>query len=89
MPVIVFWTSVSSNTTKGQHRIFDILSSLKIPHKAVDISQNSDDKDQMREIAGNPTALAPQICNGEVYCGDLKAFEEAVEMDNLQDFLRL
>lgn len=35
----------------------------------MDISQNSDDKDQMREIAGNPTALAPQICNGEVYCG--------------------
>lgn len=46
-----------------------ILDSKSIPYDLVDIAQNSDDKDLMRKIARNPTALPPQICNGDVYCG--------------------
>lgn len=42
---------------------------MKIPYEAVDISQDPKDKDLMRERAGNNQALAPQICNGDVYCG--------------------
>lgn len=54
---------------KDQEKIFNVLHSKKIPFQAVDISQNPADKDLMRKIAGNPTALPPQICNGDVYCG--------------------
>lgn len=54
---------------KDQDTIFSILSSKKIPFEAVDIAQNSDDKDLMRKRVGDPTALPPQICNGDVYCG--------------------
>ncbi|XP_070843854.1 SH3 domain-binding glutamic acid-rich-like protein 3 [Chaetodon trifascialis] len=91
MPVIVFYTSVSGNieVKKHQQKIIDILESKKIPHTLVDISQNSDDKDLMRKIAGNPTALPPQICNEDVYCGDYAAFEMAVEAEELELFLKL
>uniref|UniRef100_A0A8C4ECA7 Uncharacterized protein n=1 Tax=Dicentrarchus labrax TaxID=13489 RepID=A0A8C4ECA7_DICLA len=67
----VFYTSVSSSLEikKHQEKIFLILDGKKIQYKPVDISQNSEDKDLMRKIAGNPTALPPQICKGNVYCG--------------------
>lgn len=54
---------------KNQERIFSILESKKIPFERVDISQNEEDKDFMRKMAGNPKALPPQVCNGDVYCG--------------------
>lgn len=91
MTVIVFFTSVSGSLEmkKRQERIFSVLSSKKILFEVVDISQNSEDKDLMRKRAGNPTALPPQICNGDVYCGDFAAFENAVEMEELEAFLQL
>ncbi|XP_051264015.1 SH3 domain-binding glutamic acid-rich-like protein 3 [Dicentrarchus labrax] len=87
----VFYTSVSSSLEikKHQEKIFLILDGKKIQYKPVDISQNSEDKDLMRKIAGNPTALPPQICKGNVYCGDYAAFENAVEMEQLEAFLKL
>jgi len=60
---------ISLQLKKNQERIISVLSSKKIPFKAVDIAQNSDDKDLMRQKAGDPTALPPQLCNGDVYCG--------------------
>ncbi|KAM6915211.1 SH3 domain-binding glutamic acid-rich-like protein 3 [Xenentodon cancila] len=91
MPVTVFLTSVSGSLElkKKQERVVSILTSKNIPFKPVDISQNSDDKDLMRKRAGNPTALPPQICNGDVYCGDFDAFENAIEMEELEKFLGL
>ncbi|XP_042246317.1 SH3 domain-binding glutamic acid-rich-like protein 3 [Thunnus thynnus] len=91
MTVKVFFSSVSGSVEmkKNQERIFSILTSKKIPFEAVDISQNSDDKDLMRKRAGNPTALPPQICNGDVYCGDFAAFENAIEMEQLEAFLKV
>ncbi|XP_035534782.1 SH3 domain-binding glutamic acid-rich-like protein 3 [Morone saxatilis] len=87
----VFYTSVSSSLEikKHQEKIFLILDGKKIQYKPVDIAQNSEDKDLMRKIAGNPTALPPQICKGDVYCGDYTAFENAVEMEQLEAFLKL
>lgn len=46
-----------------------MLSSKKIKYRAVDITQNPEDKDLMRKIANNPTALPPQIANESTYCG--------------------
>lgn len=59
---------------KNQERIFAVLTSMRIPFEAVDIAQKTEDKDTMRKIAGNPTALPPQICNGDVYCGVRRAW---------------
>ncbi|XP_028253236.1 SH3 domain-binding glutamic acid-rich-like protein 3 [Parambassis ranga] len=91
MPVIVYFTSVSGSLElkKRQEKIFSILTSKKIPFKAVDISQDPKDKDLMRGKAGSPTALPPQICNGDVYCGDYTQFENAIEEEQLNKFLKL
>ncbi|XP_035766375.1 SH3 domain-binding glutamic acid-rich-like protein 3 [Neolamprologus brichardi] len=91
MPVKVFFTSVSGSTQikKNQERVFSILNAKKILFQSVDISQSSDDKDLMRQGAGDPTALPPQIFNGDVYCGDISAFDNAIEMEQLEDFLKL
>ncbi|XP_061900660.1 SH3 domain-binding glutamic acid-rich-like protein 3 [Entelurus aequoreus] len=91
MSITVFFSSVSSNTAmkKNQNRIFSILDSKKIPYKAVDISQNPADKDLMRQRAMDPTALPPQICNGDNYCGDFTAFDNAIEMEQLEAFLKI
>lgn len=89
--VTVYGTSVSSDmeTKKNQQRIEMVLSSKKIEFEFVDISVSSEKKDKMREIAGDSSALPPQIANGEQYCGDYAAFDEAVEMETLNEFLKL
>ncbi|XP_077408234.1 SH3 domain-binding glutamic acid-rich-like protein 3 [Vanacampus margaritifer] len=91
MPVKVFYTSVSSNLEikKQQQRIFMVLESKKIDFARVDIAASESDKGRMRQIAGNPTALPPQISNGDAYCGDMIAFEAAVENEELDTFLKL
>ncbi|MED6288607.1 hypothetical protein CHARACLAT_028280 [Characodon lateralis] len=91
MGVTVYMASVSSSLElkKNQERIFSVLSSKKIPFKAIDITQQSENKDFMRKKAGNPKALPPQIFNGDAYCGDFAAFEKAIEMEKLEQFLKL
>ncbi|XP_035474402.1 SH3 domain-binding glutamic acid-rich-like protein 3 [Scophthalmus maximus] len=91
MPVKVFYSSASGSmeTKKRQERLFSVLTSKNIPFEPVDICQNLEERDLMREKAGNSAALAPQICNGDVYCGDFVAFEEAIEMGQLEKFLRI
>nr|XP_057912748.1 SH3 domain-binding glutamic acid-rich-like protein 3 [Doryrhamphus excisus] len=91
MSVIVYYSSVSScvKMKKEQKRIFDVLESKNISFQQVDISQNSADKDLMRNKANDKSALPPQICNGDVYCGDYGAFDNAVETGQLEAFLKL
>ncbi|XP_033999324.1 SH3 domain-binding glutamic acid-rich-like protein 3 [Trematomus bernacchii] len=91
MPVKVFYTSVSGSTEikKKQQQILDVLASKKIEFEAIDISQDSNTKDEMRELANDPTALPPQICNGNEYCGNYEAFLEAIENEQLEGFLKL
>nr|XP_020494542.1 SH3 domain-binding glutamic acid-rich-like protein 3 isoform X1 [Labrus bergylta] len=91
MSLQVFYASVSGNVMmrKNQERIFSVLDSKSIEYEKVDITQGSDAKDLMRKKAGDPTALAPQICNGDNYCGDIDAFENAIENEQLEEFLKL
>ncbi|XP_061668561.1 SH3 domain-binding glutamic acid-rich-like protein 3 [Syngnathoides biaculeatus] len=91
MSVKVFYSSVSGSNSLRNHqlRIFDVLESKKIPFEKMDIAQDPAYKDLMRKIAGNPTALPPQICNGDTYCGDFQAFDEAIENEQLEAFLKL
>uniref|UniRef100_A0A3B3DMT4 SH3 domain-binding glutamic acid-rich-like protein n=2 Tax=Oryzias melastigma TaxID=30732 RepID=A0A3B3DMT4_ORYME len=91
MSVVVFYSSVSGSleVKKRQERIMSVLSSKKIKYRAVDITQNPEDKDLMRKIANNPKALPPQIANESTYCGDYEAFENAIEVEQLEEFLKL
>lgn len=86
-----FYASVTSNleTKKQQQRIEMILDSKKIPYNKVDITQDPAEKDRMRRIAGNERALPPQFANGETYCGDYEGFDYSVEMEQLEQFLKL
>lgn len=45
------------------------LEGKKIPYKKLDIAADESLKTKMREIAGNPKALPPQLANGDQYCG--------------------
>ncbi|XP_068433670.1 SH3 domain-binding glutamic acid-rich-like protein 3 [Clinocottus analis] len=91
MTIKVFYSSVSGSQEikKAQQKIFSVLTSKKINYEPVDITQDANNKELMRELAGNPTALPPQICNGNKYCGDFKAFENAIEEETLERFLKL
>ncbi|XP_042359659.1 SH3 domain-binding glutamic acid-rich-like protein 3 [Plectropomus leopardus] len=91
MSLRLFYTSVSSNLTikKQQQHIQMVLDSKTIKYELVDISVSEEDKNLMRKLAGNPTALPPQICKGDNYCGDYAAFENAVEAETLEKFLKL
>ena len=46
-----------------------ILEAKKIDFEQIDIAADASYKDKMRQLANNPTALPPQICNGDEYCG--------------------
>ncbi|XP_075939699.1 SH3 domain-binding glutamic acid-rich-like protein 3 [Anarhichas minor] len=91
MSIIVYYTSVSSSKEikKWQQQIFNVLSSKKIKHEAVDIAQDATVKDLMRKLVGDQTALPPQIFNGDNYCGDYKAFENAIEEEAVESFLKI
>ncbi|XP_064196657.1 SH3 domain-binding glutamic acid-rich-like protein 3 [Anguilla rostrata] len=91
MPVVIYFTSVSgcNQTKKNQTSIFQHLDSKNIPYKTVDISQSADLRTEMRDKMGNPKALPPQIFNDDTYCGDYSMFFEAVEAENVKEFLKL
>ncbi|KAK3737131.1 hypothetical protein RRG08_016437 [Elysia crispata] len=89
--VTVFISAISSDMErkKNQRTIEDVLSGQKIEFEAVDVSSSRDELDRMRRIVGKPDALAPQIVNGDTYCGDYAAFDEAVENKALKEFLKI
>lgn len=45
------------------------LEAHKVPFDVIDVAQDSDALDRMRELVGDEEALAPQIANGDEYCG--------------------
>ena len=89
--IIYFYSSVSSNIEikKNQDRIQNVLDGKKIAYKKIDIAASEPDKAKMRKIVGDEKALAPQLANGDQYCGNFEAFEEAIENEELEKFLKL
>ncbi|XP_041453172.1 SH3 domain-binding glutamic acid-rich-like protein 3 [Lytechinus variegatus] len=74
---------------KNQQYIATILSFKKIDYEVVDISVQEGAREEMGILAGNPDVRPPQLCNGDTYCGDYSAFENAVEAETLEEFLKL
>ncbi|KAI6654591.1 SH3 domain-binding glutamic acid-rich-like protein 3 [Oopsacas minuta] len=86
-----YYSSVSSNLEikKQQDRIQNVLDSKKIAYNKIDIAASEDSKAKMRKIVGDEKALAPQLANGDQYCGNFEKFEEAIEGEELEVFLKL
>ncbi|XP_036405849.1 SH3 domain-binding glutamic acid-rich-like protein 3 [Megalops cyprinoides] len=91
MAVTVYFSSTSASRELKQHQteIFQYLDANKIQYKAVDITQGSEVKEEMRKKSGNPSAMPPQVFNGDVYCGDYDKFFEAVELGKAEEFFKL
>ncbi|XP_012944934.1 SH3 domain-binding glutamic acid-rich-like protein 3 [Aplysia californica] len=89
--VTLYISSVVSNmeVRKQQQRIKDVLSGKKIEFDEVDVSADRENLTRMREVVGDDKALAPQIANGDSYCGNYEAFDMAVEDGALNEFLKV
>jgi len=87
----LFYSSVSSSLElkKKQKRIQDVLESYKYEFELVDIAADASAKEKMRTLASNPSALPPQLANGDEYCGSYEDFDVAVEDGALKEFLKL
>lgn len=91
MGIKLYYTTVTaSRTVKSQQaEVIRILDSKKIQYELIDISVGGELRDEMKNKAGNPTAVPPQLFNEDQYCGDYEMFSEAVEADTVDQFLKL
>uniref|UniRef100_A0AAR2LLJ0 SH3 domain-binding glutamic acid-rich-like protein n=1 Tax=Pygocentrus nattereri TaxID=42514 RepID=A0AAR2LLJ0_PYGNA len=91
MSVVVYFSSAggSREVKQQQNEIFQFLDAKKIIYRTLDITQSPDLKDEMRKKVGNPSAIPPQVFNGDKYCGDYQAFFNAVEDGKPEKFFKL
>jgi len=98
--VFISRTTGNKEMQKKQDHILWILESKQIDHLQVDIGDPLFEKERefMREnkdiIINNSnvkckTALPPQIFNDEDYIGDYNSFFQAVECENLYEYLKI
>ncbi|XP_046360037.1 SH3 domain-binding glutamic acid-rich-like protein 3 [Haliotis rufescens] len=87
--VYVSSMSPNANTVCQQNKIEQVLEAKKVSFIKIDIASNPDYKDEMRAIMGDERGLAPQICNGNEYCGNYETFADAIELGTLFEFLKL
>lgn len=91
MGVKLYYTTVTaSRTVKSQQaEMMRILDSKSIQYELIDIAVDTELRDQMRDKAGNPSAVPPQLFNEDQYCGDYEMFSDAVEADTVEQFLKM
>uniref|UniRef100_A0A914DTR5 Uncharacterized protein n=1 Tax=Acrobeloides nanus TaxID=290746 RepID=A0A914DTR5_9BILA len=94
-PLRVYIASITGNTEVRKHiqRTLMILDGLGVPFKAIDITVrgNEEEKEYMREHSKKEGAgiLPPQFFHNNDYLGNFSDFDEAVETNTLEEFLRL
>lgn len=91
MGVKLYYTTVTASRTikSQQSEVIRILDGKGIKYELIDISLGGELRDEMRNKAGDPTAVPPQLFNEDQYCGNFDMFQEAVEEDTLEQFLKL
>ncbi|XP_051961771.1 SH3 domain-binding glutamic acid-rich-like protein 3 [Xyrauchen texanus] len=91
MSITVYYSSVSGSREVKRHQaeIFQFLDAKKIKYCVVDITESTNKKDEMRKKVGNPSAMPPQVFNGDKYCGDYQKFFDAVEDEKPEAFFKL
>jgi hypothetical protein len=90
----VFISSLSANKEirRKQAQLIQVLEVKKITFVKRDIASCDEDKADFKRLMkrlGDPSALPPQIFNGEQYCGNYELFYQAVEDNDLAGFLHL
>ncbi|CAL8296774.1 unnamed protein product [Lota lota] len=91
MGIKLYYTTVTaSREVKSQQaEMMRILESKSIKFELIDISVGGEVRNEMRNKAGNPTAVPPQLFNDDQYCGNYEMFSEAVEADTVEQFLKM
>ncbi|CAG04692.1 unnamed protein product, partial [Tetraodon nigroviridis] len=91
MGIKLYYTTItaSRDVKSQQAQIMRVLESKSIQYELVDISVGPEVRDEMRSKAGDPTAAPPQLFNEDQYCGNYEMFSEAVEADEVEQFLKL
>ncbi|XP_073679328.1 SH3 domain-binding glutamic acid-rich-like protein 3 [Garra rufa] len=91
MTITVYFSSASGSreVKQQQSEIFQFLDSKKLKYFALDITESTDRKEEMRKKVGNPSAMPPQVFNEDKYCGDYQKFFDAVEDGKPEAFFKL
>ncbi|XP_073420702.1 SH3 domain-binding glutamic acid-rich-like protein 3 isoform X2 [Dendrobates tinctorius] len=91
MSLKLYMTSVTSSreTKSQQNDIMRILDTHGVQYEQVDISVDKCILGEMREKAGNPSAIPPQLFSGDNYIGGFKKIMDAVEDGNLDQILQV
>ncbi|XP_072837182.2 SH3 domain-binding glutamic acid-rich-like protein 3 [Pogona vitticeps] len=86
----VYYTSVtgSREVRQRQSEVLRILDGNRLKYQLVDVSISERLLQEMRDKAGKPDAIPPQIFNGEEYCGDFEMLHEATENEEVPKFLK-
>ncbi|KAK6175243.1 hypothetical protein SNE40_013748 [Patella caerulea] len=89
--ITIYVTTIScaKNIASQQQHIETVLKAKHVDYELIDIASCEGKKDEMREKMGDPTALPPQIFNGDIYCGNYEAFQNSVEEEDVMTFLHL
>ncbi|XP_019376936.1 PREDICTED: SH3 domain-binding glutamic acid-rich-like protein 3 [Gavialis gangeticus] len=87
----VYYTSVSGSreVKQRQAEVLRILDGNRLKYELIDVSVSERLLQEMRDKAGDPGAVPPQICNGEDYCGDFEMLYEATENEEVSKFLKM
>ncbi|EJD04089.1 uncharacterized protein FOMMEDRAFT_146155 [Fomitiporia mediterranea MF3/22] len=90
-PVEVFLTTIASQPAlrKRQEYILRILQVKKVPFTSYDLASSEDAKKLWKRKAPLAKQQLPGILVGGMFPGTFEDFEEAVEYDELERFLRL
>ncbi|KAJ3609210.1 hypothetical protein NHX12_023734 [Muraenolepis orangiensis] len=91
MGIKLYYTTVtaSRDVKSQQAEMMRILESKSIEFELIDISVGLEVRNEMRNKAGDLTAVPPQLFNDDQYCGNYEMFSDSVEANAVEEFLKL
>ncbi|GCC27172.1 SH3 domain-binding glutamic acid-rich-like protein 3 [Chiloscyllium punctatum] len=91
MVITIYYASITATPEleSQQKTIFNTLDCLNIQYQLVDLSTGQGLLEEMRAKIRDPKAVAPQMFNGDQYCGGYEVFFQAVEAKKVKEFLKL
>uniref|UniRef100_UPI00358F2704 SH3 domain-binding glutamic acid-rich-like protein 3 n=1 Tax=Myxine glutinosa TaxID=7769 RepID=UPI00358F2704 len=91
MVIKLYYSSIPSTreVRKQQNHIQSILETLKVEFELIDVMASEEAKIKMRSLSNNPEAVPPQLFNEDYFCGPYEDFEDAVELKEVEKFLKL
>ncbi|KAF5398158.1 SH3 domain binding glutamate rich protein like 2 [Paragonimus heterotremus] len=95
MVVRVFYSSLSGSVAikKQQNDIIDLLSAKNVQFEKIDLSEPNNEETKNAIYEGikklERPIVPPHIFSGDEYLGGYGEFKEAIEMEELESFLKL